>query len=686
MTNNVIRFKAKSELSGEKNLKAFVDNCRTHLTVFGSDNWHENRWETINGTKIVVVRFSTNLEPSTSYKYEPLSAPFLDFAKAYIKDLYTDKPIKNLQRQMEAIRILEEALIQVTGKADILLLDGTVLARLDNVFQCQLSGATARNKVGYQMQLLFDFCRDQFIIPHLPEWSNPYDKVKDLTLSIDKKGNEYRAERLPTDEEMMLVAEIFSKAPQLGVEVEYYTAIYALLMVAPSRASEQTVLPVDCLVWEEDRAGDKKLGIRWVPGKKGKVGVKWVPTVMQDMVLEAHKRLTNIGAPARAAANFAEKHPEQFMVHDGCSTPNDFSIDKGLSIGQFNAALSTNFKKYSNEAPTPKWIIKLLNDNEEEISYSELGKHEYRKYIKAFPKWPYVDTNNHIKVSESLLLHRENEFHADFNPRGFSFCIPTLNYINDRFSQKDSKVNRTLWVKHGFSLKSGEPIELTTHGARHWLSTMAEKGGMDELTLANWAGRAKVSDNNSYDDRSEDEKSAGVAELMIAKDAEILEKLKHRIPILFRDIGKDIDGAAIVTEFGVCEHDYAILPCQRNGDCETCKELVCIKGLSDSLDLLKKREQEVESQFNKATEDHNMGAFGADRWVSNHEWRLAHLRTKIKLLEDDNMPDGSVLRIPEQYDPSPVKEMLRNKGLKREIKSPDELDFSDETFMLMDDL
>jgi hypothetical protein len=59
---------------------------------------------------------------------------------------------------------------------------------------------------------------------------------------------------------MMLVAEVFSKAPELGIEAEYFTAIYALLMTAPSRGSEQTVLPVDCLVWEEDRAGDLKLG------------------------------------------------------------------------------------------------------------------------------------------------------------------------------------------------------------------------------------------------------------------------------------------------------------------------------------------------------------------------------------------------------------------------------------------
>ena len=86
MTDNVIRFKARAELDAEQNLIMFVENCRTHLTVFNKDKWHENKWDTVYGTRNVVVRFSTNLKPSNSYNYEPLSEPFLDFAKAYIKE------------------------------------------------------------------------------------------------------------------------------------------------------------------------------------------------------------------------------------------------------------------------------------------------------------------------------------------------------------------------------------------------------------------------------------------------------------------------------------------------------------------------------------------------------------------------------------------------------------------------
>ncbi|MDP2545156.1 integrase [Photobacterium damselae subsp. piscicida] len=534
------------------------------------------------------------------------------------------------------------------------------------------------------MELMLDFCRDQLITPSLPKWSNPYGNVKDLTVTIDEKGKNHRSGKMPTPEEMMLVAEIFSKAPQLGVEPEYFSALYALLMTAPSRASEETILPVDCLVWEEDRAGDQKLGIRWVPSKKGKEGIKWVPTVMQDIVVEAVERLKRISAPARKPAKFAEDHPEQFMVHAGCITPHGFSADKPLSIDQFNAALSTNYKELTNAEPTPKWLINLLTSSDGFISYNVLGKHEFEKYIKKFPKWPFVDNAKHVKVSEALILHRENEFHAEFEPRAFSFCIPTVNHINDRFVQKKSKSGRTLWDKYGFSLKSGKPIALTTHKARHWLSTMAESGGMDELTLANWAGRARVMDNSKYDHRTEAEKAEQVVDLMIPEDIGVLEKIKRRLPVTFEDIGKDLAGSAIVTELGVCEHDYAMSPCQRNGDCETCKEMVCIKGFSDSLELLKKREKEVEGQLKKAMKDHEMGAFGADRWVSNHGWRLAHIRTKVRILEDENTPDGAVVRIPDEYDPSPVKEVLRGKGLNLEIESPDELGIADDAFELME--
>ncbi|WP_232610835.1 integrase [Photobacterium phosphoreum] len=667
MENNIFLFKPKSELTAEGNLNNFILKCKK-LNAFGVDQWDENLWADHKGVRKVTARFSTNTKPSTSYSFEPLSLPYRDFAKAYIKYAYSYKPVTNLQRHFEALRVLEEALLEVNGTADILGLDGTVLTNIDSIFRKRISNSEGLNKAGYQMELILKFCRENHFTPNIPEWSNPFRKVKLVAISVSEEGKKHRAEKLPSDEVMMQVAKLFHDAPNLGVEAEYFTAVMALLMVAPSRCSEVLSLPLNCLVWEETRAGEMKLGIRWVPAKNGKEGVKWVPTVMTDVVTQAVERLERIGEPARKAAKFAEANPNKFMRHEYCITPENFSDATPLTVQQFNAAMELNLARFTMNAPTPKWLISLLKENDGTINYKALGKYQYESFVKKFKNFPYIDNAKHIKVSEALLLHRENEYHKDFSPRPFSFGLPTVNAVNDRFSDKGHTGKSSLFAKHGISSFDGSKILIASHDARRWLSTKAERGGMDELTLANWAGRAKVSDNAKYDYRTEKEKSDESALVLFGNDMTPLDKINMNIPVSFEDIGKDLVGSAIVTELGICEHDFAMLPCQRDGDCETCKELVCIKGMDSSLQQLKKREIQVASQLSKSQQSHKMGVFGADRWVSAQGWRLTHIRTKIKILEDENTPNGTPVRIPEEYDPSPIKDALISKGLSADIQ------------------
>jgi len=683
MSDDIVPFKPKADLTAEQNLRAFIERGRDKLTAFGVGCWSENNWKATFSNRAVSSRFSTNTQTSTSYKYTPLASPYIDFAKAYIRDAFSNRPVSNLQRHLEAVRVLEEALIDTKGNADILLLDGTVLDYLDEVFQRRMSSATGRNKAGYQLETLLNFCRDNEFTPSLPEWSNPYGRQKDLTIAIDKKGKEFKSEKMPTDEEMMLVAELFHRAPSLGAEAEYFTSIMALLMSAPSRGSEPLTLPVDCLEWEKDTSGKNQLGIRWVPVKNGREGLKWVVPIMQDVVVEAVARLKRISEPARKTAKFAEENPNVFMRHEGCITSASHGDEAPLILEQLNAALSTNYDSYTLAAPTPKWLINVLENNAGRVNYKALGECEYTKYIAKFKNWPYVDKARKVKASDALMLCRENEFHMEFNPRGYSFTLPTVNQINDRFVQKETREGRSLWEKHGIQKSNKESIRLNSHKARHWLSTKAERGGMDELTLANWAGRARIADNKKYDHRTAEEKAEEARALLIPEDASILDKIEVNLPVSYEDIGKDLIGVAIVTELGVCEHDFAMTPCQRNGDCETCKEMVCIKGYSDSLELLKKREIEVSEQLNKSMDSHSMGVFGADRWVSALGWRLSHIRTKIQILEDANNPDGTPVRIPDEFDPSPIKSALMDKGMEVEIKRSETIELDGDVYDLL---
>ena len=55
--------------------------------------------------------------------------------------------------------------------------------------------------------------------------------------------------------------------------------------------------------------------------------------------------------------------------------------------------------------------------------------------------------------------------------------------------------------------------------------------------------------------------------------------------------------------------------------------------------------------------------FWVDRWVDSHTWELARIQTMSKHLEDESLPDAEVIRIPEQYDPSPVRRALMDLNL-----------------------
>lgn len=677
--NNPIFFQVYE--SPESSLENFITFCKNQLTAFGSDCWENNQWRDTFNLHNIQVRFSTDRVKSTSYQYEPLSEPFIEFAKAYIRYTYSLNPIRNLARHIESLRIVEIALYKIKGKADILQLDYLVIHEVENIVSKKYKkGTKSVNKLGYQIQKLFDFCRENKITPQLPLWKNPYKRPRDLTILLDERGKEYRSSKMPTDEEMMLVAKLFHDAPNLDKETEYYTAVMALLMVAPSRCSELMSLSVNCLEWEEDSLGNKQLGIRWIPAKNGKEGLKWVPSSMQDVIIEAVKRLTNIGALARNAAKFAEENPNTLMISDQDVQLSPYLSQKPLTEIEIGKALGFN-GKYGIRT---KWFKKLMKENDFVITYDVLGKYLYEKYTSKFNYWPYIDKNKNVKASEALLLFRENEFHDDFPPKNFSFVLPTVNQINDRFCYSETRPKTSLWEKHCIGTSKGEFIRLPSHNARHWLSTKAERGGMDELTLANWAGRARVADNKAYDHRTEEEKSESARDLLIPEDISILDKIHLNLPVTYEDLGKDRIGIATVTEIGICEHDYAMSPCSRHGDCETCKELVCIKGLESSLEILKQRESQLTEQFSKAKQHHRIGVFGADRWISNLGWRLTHIKTKIKFLENSEIPNGSLLRTPDEYDPSPIKLALQEKGMDIDIQKPETAKLDDELYRLME--
>lgn len=657
----VVQFVPRDDHDAKANLAEFIRLAKDELTAFSAGGaWDRNRWE--QGDTVVV--FATKTADLGSYSYTPMAEPFMELAKAYVRYSFSHNPVKSLAVTSHALRCLEAALVSTPGPAEIGKLNVALMDICAAKCREFFSSADVQCQTGQALKKIFDFLRENRLVPSLPAWKSPFKKPVILTEHLGDAGRAYRDGKLPSNESMLALADVFAQAAD--EEARYFSSILVLLMATPSRISEVLGLATDCLQWEEDQSGVPQMYLRWRAAKGEGATKKWVVPVMQDVVQEAVQRLIEIGKPAREAARFAFNHPGRFLSHSDCLANPDEIGDRPLTPNELCAAVGLKLPKHGGRTldGSASWSgivgekrLKPLIASKS-VRYSDLARIVLETYRGR--KWPCIDDLGLVKVWDALCLHRENAFHKEFSVKQFSWRLPTANEVNSRLSPARGM---SLLDRSGSRNADGSSIKLTTHQIRHWLSTMCERAGMDDYTLAQWAGRARVADNLHYDHRSPEEQLEAAKHLLPFQPAPLLERIKHRQPVTYQELGVDRLGTAKATLYGMCVHDYAMAPCQKERECMTCQEHVCIKGDHASLERILLLEAQTELMLQRAQKAHQVGDFGADRWVDNHKWKLAHVRSMRMALEHRGVPDGSILRIPEGHDPSPVRRALIELGM-----------------------
>ncbi|WP_257266723.1 hypothetical protein [Endozoicomonas sp. ONNA2] len=696
--SDIIYFKPKSELTGEQNYNAFIEHCRDNLTLYNEQGgWEVNNWYHQQKKRRIAITFSQYRETSNPANFDPLLEPFLSFAKAYMRYTQSMKPVSSVALKLVALRCFHDALIEVHRVADVLKTDGLVIGKIDELLRERVKNLDRLNKVGYEVGILFDFIRkDKMFLPALPRWKNPFKKIKEKSKRTDKKSRKWQDERCPSMHQMLAIADAFSKAETK--EDKYWTSILVFLMFAPGRAGELSDLTVDCL----HRAENGALAVRWYAEKGFGHTLKWVPKDLETTVIQAHERLVEIGKPARDAAKFAYDNPNVFFRHKHCVTPKNFPEDEPLDAYQFAYAMNftqatvdrmtektTNYNLITAwnvlGAHQTKWIKELREDGNP--SYKDLANYVAKEYKdNDWPNLPSVDR----PIWEALALIRDNEFHKEFEAKRFSWVLPDVNQLNNQLSPRNGLENpvETLFQRMGYADEDGSPISLSSHQLRVWISTNAERGGMDAWQLAQWAGRAKISDNRHYDLRTSEEREQTQRRILRRKTRPTaLEAIKEKLPVSYEDLGVHRIGIADVTQWGMCVHDFAQSPCTKAGgsDCMTCKEHVCIKGMPKTLERIKRLESQLTEQYEKAQAAASDGTYGADLWVTHLGWKLGHVRTQRIILESEDTPEGAVLWIPPEHDPSPVSRALEQKGYNTTINRHDLVEESTIKLMLGND-
>lgn len=663
----IFYFKPKSHVDAAINLKEFIKRCKFELTVFGEDlKWDEWRWpKVVCFTKIGVHSRTKNVN-------DILDISFIDFAKAYLRYQQGNNPTV-AKNELRALRAIEVALLQGSEGADIQNLSISILDEAAQVMKKHYAVSAAYHG-GRELERLAKFVTEKKLIPRdVDGWRNPISR-KNSSVQTGKKAKARREKMLPSDEALSALAEIFANNPTDPRDI-FTTATFVMTMCAPSRISEILVLPNDCEIEEVDSKGKLRYGWRFYSGKGYGANIKWVPTEMVGVAKEAIKRIQLLTEESRNLAKWIEKNPEKFYRHAQCPDVED---DYPLTSKQACQSLGL---AYDSDASARSALHGMgIPYNNGENTLNSLCQYALSRQPKGFP---WLSKIKKIKYSNALFC-MQRKLLATRSTSHVILWSPTNNVFNNDLSPKKGNEDRqTIFDRYGYKEADGSRIKLTSKQARHLLNTIAQRGGLSQLEIASWSGRADPKQNRVYNHMSEYEMVAKAEALntsvsLFGPDGDV----EKHLPISIQEFNTLEKGAVHVTEFGVCVHDFTMTPCEKYRDCINCHEQVCIKGDKEKLIRIKTRLAEVKKQFQEAEIALDQGLAGADRWYEYHKNTLKHLLELVSILKNPSIEKGAQIKLRNDKSFSPLRRAIESKRSEKQEDNSEKNILDDMTKLL----
>jgi len=231
--------------------------------------------------------------------------------------------------------------------------------------------------------------------------------------------------------------------------------------------------------------------------------------------------------------------------------------------------------------------------------------------------------------------------------------------INDALQGRGKILS--IFERFGYTEKNANPIKITSHQFRHYLNTLAQKGGLSQLDIAKWSGRLDIDQNQAYDHITADEmlemvrESIGDADTMHGPLANI-DEIKKKVVISRDEFSRLLVRTAHPTEYGICFHDYTMMPCTLHRDCMNCTEHICMKGDTERTERIIQLRDTTKMLLERAKSAHDEGTFGTNRWVENHTNALDILENTCSILNNSKIPEGTFIQLSNLHVQSPIEQ------------------------------
>jgi len=235
-----------------------------------------------------------------------------------------------------------------------------------------------------------------------------------------------------------------------------------------------------------------------------------------------------------------------------------------------------------------------------------------------------------------------NQFRA--SSATLTFLPELIGYKQLSMALGNDKLAPSVFSRRGLAEADGASMRIKSHAFRHWLNTLADRGGLSDLELALWMGRRDLRQNAAY-------KHGTVAQRVEwAREALKDGRLYGDIADIYNDMndpaGKEefletFVSVAHFTPYGVCLHDFALEPCRYHLSCLSgCGEYLRTEGDQEERKNLRQLRVFTERQLKRAEHAITKEEYGSSNWV-NHNRRLLNNTDAALAVDDDTAVAGA---------------------------------------------
>ncbi len=656
------------------NLAAFIEFAkRSH--ALGEVNWDAVEWKLEPGGAVMKKQrshksygsslvFTTRETSGRGQMRVPASQrvsippPYVDFAKADVRVSAeaSNLSISVLRRRITAHQFLEQALREHGGDSDPTRLSIRAFEAAEDSLRIEQAPSTAYKVSQFLVQI--SRLVDERRLTAVP---TGYSTRLKRPLDGDELTEEGQAEgmkKMISPEALDKLADIF--AHPLDDYERLIISIVGLFVVGGFRAGEVLSLPVDCWRSEPQQGESVDLetgvvvsnqGILYAAEKAQDYRTKWLPKEAVEMARQAIDDLTRLCRPAREMAAWMEANPGRLQPFADLQ-PSDF-------ISGGDASERLGLARHAFMAWTVPRFPRLVRGRQNIYLRIEDIERWFLPNETLAPVFT-MPSGRSQKLSETLIIVFRNQFHGNRTTLTFLPEVMSHSILSGEISPPPSHLEDQragLLSRHG--------VRVTTKQFRHWLNTLADRGGINDIDLAKWMGRRDITQNKAYKHGTVAVRTEAAQELVRTGDAEGV------IPRIYRSLApenreaflKASITAAHAMSYGMCVHNFAQEPCPKCNQClRKCPEYIRVKGDMEQRQALLELKTLEETNLRRAqaalpSADGNRGDYGADRWVKWAEETLAGIEEALAVDDDATLGQGAGTRV---FDASSAQPRLRS--------------------------